>query len=271
MRLDTFQQRSWGKGPSYLLKGLRLKARIKASNCVVYREVSDVVVEGNGQVEAVSFKSGSKTMRLEARCVALHEGVIPAQQVTRALGCAHEWDPVQHAFRPEHDHWGASSVDDILIAGDCGGIGGARAAEHGGRLAAVDVLRRLGRIHIAERDTQSRDDRVAMKSHLMVRPFLDRLFAPRVAAPIGQTIVCRCEEITADAINDLAVAGLGPNQVKSFLRCGMGPCQGRMCGPVVSDIIAQARGVSPAEVGYYHVRTPLKPLTLGELSALAED
>src|SRR6478752_1942803 len=37
-----------GKGPSYLLKGLRLKARIKASNCVVYRDVSDVVVEGNG-------------------------------------------------------------------------------------------------------------------------------------------------------------------------------------------------------------------------------
>ncbi len=46
----------------------------------------------------------------------------------------------------------------------------------------------------------------------------------------------------------------------------MGPCQGRMCGLTVTEVIADARRVSPAEVGYYRIRPPIKPLTLGELA-----
>jgi hypothetical protein len=45
----------------------------------------------------------------------------------------------------------------------------------------------------------------------------------------------------------------------------MGPCQGRLCGPVVTELIAEARNVDPAEVGYYRIRPPLKPITVGEL------
>ena len=56
--------------------------------------------------------------------------------------------------------------------------------------------------------------------------------------------------------------------MKSFLRCGMGPCQGRMCGLTVTELIAKERGVSPAETGYYRLRFPIKPITLGELAAL---
>ena len=59
---------------------------------------------------------------------------------------------------------------------------------------------------------------------------------------------------------------VGPNQAKSFGRCGMGPCQGRMGGLTVTELIADARHVSPAEVGYYRIRPPIKPLTLGELA-----
>jgi len=48
----------------------------------------------------------------------------------------------------------------------------------------------------------------------------------------------------------------------------MGPCQGRLCGLTVTEVIAQARGVSPAEVGHYRIRPPIKPITLQELAAL---
>ena len=58
----------------------------------------------------------------------------------------------------------------------------------------------------------------------------------------------------------------GPNQLKIFLRAGMGPCQGRMCGLTVTEVLADARGVSPAEIGYYRIRPPIKPVTLGELA-----
>jgi hypothetical protein len=51
----------------------------------------------------------------------------------------------------------------------------------------------------------------------------------------------------------------------------MGPCQGRYCGLTVSTIIARARSVGIENVGHYRIRPPLKPVTLGELAAMAID
>ena len=56
--------------------------------------------------------------------------------------------------------------------------------------------------------------------------------------------------------------------MKAFLRCGMGPCQGRLCGPTVTELIAEKRGVSPEAVGYYRLRPPVKPITVEEIAAL---
>jgi hypothetical protein len=70
----------------------------------------------------------------------------------------------------------------------------------------------------------------------------------------------------ADALKDFG--DVGPNQLKSYLRCGMGPCQGRLCGLTVSEMIAAARGLSPADVGYYRLRFPVKPITVAELASL---
>ena len=56
--------------------------------------------------------------------------------------------------------------------------------------------------------------------------------------------------------------------MKSFLRCGMGPCQGRLCGLTVTELIADVRGVPPEKVGYYRLRPPVKPITLGELASM---
>jgi len=47
----------------------------------------------------------------------------------------------------------------------------------------------------------------------------------------------------------------------------MGPCQGRFCGLTVAEIIASERGESVRDVGYYRIRPPIKPVTLGELAA----
>jgi hypothetical protein len=75
--------------------------------------------------------------------------------------------------------------------------------------------------------------------------------------------------VTAQQILDTVALGCtGPNQMKSFLRCGMGPCQGRLCGLTVTELIAAARRVAPSEVGYYRLRPPVKPITLAELAAM---
>ena len=176
--------------------------------------------------------------------VALHEGVIPAQQLPRSIGCDFAWDAVQRCFAPTLDAWGNSSIDGVLIAGDAGGIGGARAAEHAGRLAAFEALRRLGTS--MPRDAMHWPPPIsAQQAHLAIRRFLDVLYAPRdeILRPADDVTVCRCEEIAAGSVRTVVRQGcLGPNQAKAFLRAGMGACQGRLCGPVVTELIAAERG-----------------------------
>jgi bacterioferritin-associated ferredoxin len=103
------------------------------------------------------------------------------------------------------------------------------------------------------------------------RVFLDTLFrpAPQFRIPSGDTIVCRCEEVTAkDVLDSVAIGATGPNQLKAYRRTGMGPCQGRLCGLTVTELMAQARAKSPQEIGYYRLRAPVKPITLAELAAV---
>ena len=63
----------------------------------------------------------------------------------------------------------------------------------------------------------------------------------------------------------------GPNQLKAFLRCGMGPCQGRLCGLTVTELIARAHGTTPQAVGYYRLRPPVKPIPLSALAQMPSD
>lgn len=50
----------------------------------------------------------------------------------------------------------------------------------------------------------------------------------------------------------------------------MGPCQGRYCGLTVTALLAEANGRSEDETGYYRIRAPIKPVTLGELAQMQE-
>ena len=120
-------------------------------------------------------------------------------------------------------------------------------------------------------EVAARNVRRKLDRELAARPFLDALFKPRpqVFAPPDKTVVCRCEELTAGDIRAAATVGSpGPNQVKAATRAGMGPCQGRQCGYTITQILAAAQNRPPADVGFFHIRPPLKPVSLGELASL---
>jgi len=83
------------------------------------------------------------------------------------------------------------------------------------------------------------------------------------------TIVCRCEGVTAGGIRELVAQGFTDhNEIKSIARCGMGPCQGRMCGPALVEIVAAASNTDPAANRPLRIRPPVKPVTLGEMANL---
>jgi thioredoxin reductase len=259
----------------FLSKGLHLIRTLRQAGVPMYEGADNLRVEGKtaadgtARAAALAFMTHAGAQRIEADVILLHQGVVPNTQFTHALRAAHRWDDAQLCFTPEVDAWGELDVPGIFVVGDGAGIGGAQAAAEQGLLAALAAASQLGAIDTATREREAAGHRVALARAMRIRPFLDSLYRPRDAnrIPADDTIVCRCEEVTAGDLRGFVSLGcVGPNQAKSFGRCGMGPCQGRMCGLTVTEVIAKARNVSPAEVGYYRIRPPIKPLTLGELA-----
>lgn len=80
-------------------------------------------------------------------------------------------------------------------------------------------------------------------------------------------IVCRCEDITLTEIRNLISGGAAtPEEIKRACRCGMGPCQGRNCLPLVVQEIAKQTGKPVSEVALPTFRPPAAPIRLGVLA-----
>jgi NADPH-dependent 2,4-dienoyl-CoA reductase/sulfur reductase-like enzyme len=256
----------------YLTQGLRYKRDLKRAGIDTLHNISRLRACGDGRLSFVRFVRGGREQELETGALLVHFGVIPSVQLTRVAGCEHDWDGSQLCWRPRSDLWGRTSIDGILVAGDSAGIGGARAAQHAGRLGAFQALHAIGRLSVAERDSLSRGDRRWMRSDLHVRPFLEAFFRisdAMLQVPDDDTVVCRCEEVTAGNVRAAIASGHDDsNQVKFLTRCGMGPCQGRQCADAVTHIIAAETGRPVREVGRYRERPPVGPLSLGQLAEL---
>jgi bacterioferritin-associated ferredoxin len=221
----------------------------------------------------VSYVAGGKRETLGADLLLLHQGVVPNVNLAMAAGVEHRWDELQLCWSPVLDNNGGSSVEGIAIAGDGAGIGGAQAAVWRGRIAARAAVAALAPDTAAKLASLA-SLRGELKRAERGRLFLDTLFQParQFRIPTGDTIVCRCEEITAQDVRDsVAIGATGPNQLKAYRRTGMGPCQGRLCGLTVTELMAEARGKTPQEIGYYRLRAPVKPIMLSELAALPKN
>jgi NADPH-dependent 2,4-dienoyl-CoA reductase/sulfur reductase-like enzyme len=253
-------------------KGLAWMYELRRAGVRRVRGVTTFRALGEGQLQALEYvQAGGATTRVEASVLMAHEGVVPSVHMTQALGCAHSWNAQQSCLAPDLDEWGQTSQPGMYVAGDGAGIGGAKAACVRGELVALGIARHAGRLSAAKALDKAMPARDALRRLLRLRPMLDALYPPRadLFAPSDETVVCRCEELTAGDIRKaVAIAAPGPNQIKAYTRAGMGPCQGRQCGYTIAHIVATAQKRQVAEVGFYRIRPPLKPLTLGELASL---
>lgn len=88
----------------------------------------------------------------------------------------------------------------------------------------------------------------------------------------GQTLVCRCEELTRDEVDvGIDAGGTDIRTLKVMTRLGMGSCQGRMCWPAMARRIAQRTDRTIQKIGPLSVRPPIKPVTLGTLTQPEEE
>ena len=250
-----------------MIRGLGLLLRRALSGTRIYRGVTRLAAGGEESLERLSFDSGGGRHELACSLLGVHDGVIPSTQVSRLLGLEHRWHAERQCFEPLVDADGRSSDPRVWIAGDGGGVEGADLATLRGTLAALKAAEHLGRLPAVESEAAAAPLRARRARQQRARAFLDRLYAP---VPLqnhltDDTPICRCEGVTAAAVRQAVEQGAGgPNRVKTFTRCGMGPCQGRFCGPSLVRLIATETGQPPDETGALRIRPPLKPILLGD-------
>ena len=77
------------------------------------------------------------------------------------------------------------------------------------------------------------------------------------------TILCRCEDVTKkDIKNAVSNGAKNLNQIKSWTRFGMGPCQGRTCQYSVAKVASEQLKCNVKDLGYLTGRAPLRPFPL---------
>ena len=213
-----------------------------------------------------------QTVDVDAVCLGF--GFVPSIQLTQLCDCEHRYAPELGGWIPITFANMETTRPGIFAAGDATGIGGAMAAVWQGRIAGIAAAARLGALPPAVAAARMRPHQRALARLRRLREVLDGLTCVRdgLAELITpDTVICRCEEITAAEIHALLDEGaLDLAQLKRMSRAGMGYCQGRMCGPALAALLARRTGVGMETIPPLSIRPPVKPVPIEVMATLDE-
>jgi NADPH-dependent 2,4-dienoyl-CoA reductase/sulfur reductase-like enzyme len=191
----------------------------------------------------ITLHQGQRTWTEPCDYVACGFGLVPNLELPLLLGCTLEAGFVQV------NEWQETSLKDVYCAGEPTGIGGLDLALTTGQIAGYHAARRL---------EQARSILPARARAVHFKNELQKAFALREELkllPEPETLVCRCEDVPLGRIREHACW----RSAKLQTRCGMGPCQGRICGPALEFLL----GWKPDSV-----RPPIFPAPVEHLSSL---
>jgi len=186
--------------------------------------------EGNSQLERLILRQGNRQWTEDCDYAGIAFGLYPNVELASLLNCRIQSDAV------EVNDYGRTSVEDIYCVGECTGIGGVDLSLVEGEIAGYSA---------ASRDDRARHLFAARKK---ARDFADRLntaFSLREelkTLPKDDTFVCRCEDVIYGRLKNVSSS----RAAKLHTRCGMGPCQGRVCGPATQFLFGwRAESIRP--------------------------
>ena len=264
--------------PDKLVEGFGYAVRFARHRVPIrYRHVV-VAAHGKQRLEAVTVaaldrdgrvRTGSE-QRIACDSLAIGHGLLPHLDLALSLGARIEDGNGPGVWVDQAQQ---TSVPGLWAAGETTGIGGAALAEVEGEIAGRSAAARLRQA--AEPDHASPVSAKSTRRRRRLRRFfaaLDPVYSPPATLTdliTADTTVCRCEEVTADAVRE-AVREYGatdPRTVKLLTRAGMGWCQGRMCGPAVAGLVAECGGAAGTPQGGASAPRPLaRPVPLGVLA-----
>lgn len=189
-----------------------------------------VSAQGMDRLAAVTLRRGSRLWSEPCDYLACGFGLVPNVELPALLGCAMSDTGVAV------DEFQQTSVPGIYCAGEVTGIGGLELSLVEGEIAGFAAA---GQAELAGRMFSAR------ASHRSFAASLERAFAPRAELrelPDPATLVCRCEDVSLERLRRCG----NWREAKLHTRCGMGPCQGRICGPATEFLFGwKAESVRP--------------------------
>ncbi|WP_133647132.1 NAD(P)/FAD-dependent oxidoreductase [Paraburkholderia flava] len=255
--------------PAALRKGIALLNVLRRAGVPVYRGVTPFAIDGSAEhgVTGVCARRADGTM-LEIACdaVALGYHLRPETQLADLAGCHFTFDADARQWLPHIDADGRSSVAGVYLAGDGVRVRGADAAERSGRLAALAALHDAG-IAVASVQRDMGQLRAELARFTRFAAGLRAAFpwpAHFAATLPDDTIVCRCEAITAGELRRVVrdTGAIEANRAKAFSRVGMGRCQGRFCSHAGAEVIAAEARIPLDAVGRLRGQAPVRPLPI---------
>jgi NADPH-dependent 2,4-dienoyl-CoA reductase/sulfur reductase-like enzyme len=228
--------------PGKMLQGLRLRSELAS---VPYRVGCWVVAaEGDQAVRGVRLTDGSGTWTEACDLLACGFHLVPNTELASLLGCRTSQDGVEVNAEQQ------TSVPGVYCAGEPSGVAGLDAAIVQGNIAGLAAA---GKSDMAARLYGRRDAEAAF-GRALTRAFALRPEILKLAQP--DTILCRCEDVRLREVEGQMMPRRSWTDAKLQTRCGMGPCQGRVCGPALEAIFGW-RNTS--------VRPPLFPVPISAL------
>jgi D-hydroxyproline dehydrogenase subunit alpha len=198
---------------------------------------------GGESVSEVTITDGSSTRTIACDFLCVAFGLVPNSELARLLGCEVEHNEVTV------DATQATTVADVYCAGEPTGIGGVDLSLVEGQVAGLAAAGRPVPPQLVVRAERLRHEAARMDAAFALRPELRSLATP-------DTLVCRCEDVRLRDLNPKWTS----RQAKLYARAGMGPCQGRICGPALQCVMGWSSD---------SVRPPIQPARLG--SFIADD
>lgn len=238
-KVASFGLSLW-RHPAKLYQGAKLKAALRGVRCEF--GAWPICAEGTEQVRSVTFTDGQRTWIMDCDLLACGFGLVPNVELPLALGCE------LRAGFVKVDQWQATNVPNVFCAGEPTGIGGADCALVEGQIAGYAAAEKLDR---AEALLRQRASWHRFKRSL-AEAFALRSEVKVLATP--ETIICRCEDVRLGQLR----AFTNWREAKLHARCGMGPCQGRVCGPAAKELLGW---------GMDSVRPPVCPARVRSLIA----
>ena len=273
--VDTSSKFEWIKSmislifnPKNFIQGISWILKIIFSRVPIYSNslIKKVFKIENGiSVEIQNIKN-KQIKKLTTEVLAVGHGLTPSTDISRLLKINHTYNDLKGGWIPRLDKYFRSSMQGLYITGDGAGISGAIPAEDKGELAAYALLKDQN--IIIEKEFKNKTSRIIKRLNryeIFAKGIAKLNFTPKdlINNISENTILCRCEDITKrDIINAVNNGAKNLNQIKSWTRFGMGPCQGRTCQYSVAKVASEELKCNVKDLGYLTGRTPLRPFPL---------